>query len=195
MGGFVYILGPCGSLQGTLLWVWGFLLLLPQPPEVFLIRGLRIYFSVLEPWVAGSVSLASCSSQFICTQMWDCPVCNLLPHWVLHLPACCKSSLSGCPSLPLLPVWINVSSLTPWLPDFHTVQFSVSSGCFLRLNLFLSFFWLCKETQCVYLCLHLGWKSQFLFSQDTNLIYKDSVMMTSANSVIFQRPHLLISSH
>ena len=25
----------------------------------------------------------------------------------------------------------------------------------------LSFFWLCKEAQCVYLCLHLGWKSEF----------------------------------
>ena len=29
---------------------------------------------------------------------------------------------------------MNVSSLTPWLSDFHTVQFSVSSGCFLFLN-------------------------------------------------------------
>ena len=26
---------------------------------------------------------------------------------------------------------MNVSSLSPWLLDFHTVQFSVSSGCFL----------------------------------------------------------------
>ena len=28
-------------------------------------------------------------------------------------------------------VWMNVSSLTLWLSDFHIVQFSVSSGCFL----------------------------------------------------------------
>ena len=35
----------------------------------------------------------------------------------------------SCLSPPLLPVWINVSSLTPWLSDFHTVQFSGSSGC------------------------------------------------------------------
>ena len=40
----------------------------------------------------------------------------------------------GCPSLPLLPVWMNVSSLSPWLLDFHRVQFSVSSSCFLFLN-------------------------------------------------------------
>ena len=69
----------------------------------------------------------------------------------------------GCPSLPLLPVWMNVSSLTTWLWDFHTVQFSGSSGWFLFLNLLLSFFWLCEEAQCVYLRLHLGWKLQFIF--------------------------------
>ena len=40
----------------------------------------------------------------------------------------------SCLSLPLLPVWMNVSSLSPWLSDFHTVRFSVSSGCFLFLN-------------------------------------------------------------
>ena len=62
----------------------------------------------------------------------------------------------GCPSLPLLPVWMNVSSLTPWLLDFCTVQFSRSSGYFLFLNLLLSFFWLCKEAKCIYLHLHLA---------------------------------------
>ena len=40
----------------------------------------------------------------------------------------------GCPSPPLLLVWMNVSSLSPWLSDLHTVLFSVSSGCFLFLN-------------------------------------------------------------
>ena len=63
------------------------------------------------------------------------------------------------PSPPLLQVWMNVFSLTPWLLDFHTVQFSVSSGCFLFLNVFLSFIWLCKEAPFVYLGLHLGQKS------------------------------------
>ena len=58
---------------------------------------------------------------------------------------------------------MNVSSLTPWLPYFHTVQFSVSYGYFLFLNLLLSFFWLCEEAQYVYLHLHLGQKSQLLF--------------------------------
>ena len=63
-------------------------------------------------------------------------------------------------SPPLLPVWMNVSFLSPWLSEFHTVCFSVSSGCFLYLNLLLSFFWLCEEAQCVYLRLRLGWMPQ-----------------------------------
>ena len=36
----------------------------------------------------------------------------------------------GCPSLALLPVWMNVSSLTPWSSDFHIARFSGSFGCF-----------------------------------------------------------------
>ena len=76
----------------------------------------------LEPWVVRSVSFPSCSSWFIHVQMWDRLLYQPLP--------CCKSSSSGCPSLPLLMVLMNVSYLTSWLLDFHTVQFSGSSGCF-----------------------------------------------------------------
>ena len=85
VGGFVYILGPHGSLQWTLLWGWEFLLL-PQPPQVFTARGLRLYFPALGPWVAQSVSFPSCFSRFIHTQMWDHSGCELLPH-PLSLPA------------------------------------------------------------------------------------------------------------
>ena len=50
-----------------------------------------------------------------------------------------------------LPVYLheNVSSLTPWLSNFHTVRFSGRSGYFVCLNLLLSFFWLCKEATCI----------------------------------------------
>ena len=57
VGGLVHTLGPCGSLQQPLLWGWKSLLLLPQPPGVFSIRGLRLYFPELEPWVTCSASL------------------------------------------------------------------------------------------------------------------------------------------
>ena len=66
---------------------------------------------------------------------------NLPPRWVRQLPPCLESSPPSCPSLPLLPAWMNVSSLSPWLSDFHTVQFSVSSGCFLFLNCCCPFSW------------------------------------------------------
>ena len=68
----------------------------------------------------------------------------------------------SCPSAPLLPVWMNVSSLTPWLSDFHTVQFSESSGYFLFSSLLLSLFWLCEEAKLIYLHLHLGHCFSFL---------------------------------
>ena len=108
----------------------GVSLLPPQPPRVFSIRGLRLYLPSMGPWDARSVSLPSCSSLFICTQTWDCPVCNLLPRWVRQLPPSPEFSPTGCPSPRPLPVWMNVSSLTPWLSDFYRVQFSISSGCF-----------------------------------------------------------------
>ena len=143
-GGSVHVLGPHGSLQWTLLWGWEFLPL-PQPPQVVTARGFEAFFPILETCVVWSVSLPGCSSWFMLTQMWD------------HQPPLCHaSSLPGCPSPPLLSVWMNVSSLTPWLSNFHTVRFSRSSGCFLFLNLLLSFAWLWEEAKCIYLCLHLG---------------------------------------
>ena len=61
------------------------------------------------------------------------PLHNPPPLWVHQPPFCCESSPPSCLSLPLLPVWVSVSSLSPWFSDFHTVRFSVSS-CFLFSN-------------------------------------------------------------
>ena len=90
---------------------------------------------MLEPWVVWSVSLSSCSSRFNpyaavgfptpAAATLLSPPATTLPH-PLH---------PGCPSSPLLPVWMNVCSLNPWLSDFHTVQFSGSSGCFFLFKL------------------------------------------------------------
>ena len=113
-------------------------------PEV-----LRLSFPTPAPWAVQSVLLPSCSSWVIHKQMWD--------HLVCHLATCPLHP--SFLSLPLLLVWMNVSSLTPWLLDFHTVRFSGSSGCFLFLNLLLSFFWLWEEAKYICLCLHLSQKS------------------------------------
>ena len=60
------------------------------------------------------------------------------------------------PAPPLLQIWMNgffFNSLVVRLPYSSIFcQF----WCFLFLNLLLSFFWLCREAQCIYLCLHLG---------------------------------------
>ena len=88
---------------------------------------LRLSFPMLGSWVVQSVSFPSCSSLFISMWMWDHPLHQLPSCWPGLLPL-----HPSCPSPPLLPVWYF---LTPWLSDFHTVQFSGSSGCFC--------FWIC----------------------------------------------------
>ena len=151
VGGFVYVLGPCESLKQTLLWGWEFLPL-PQPPQVFSVGGF-----ISPRWNSGLHGLSHSSAVPLGLSAYGCgttqSVSCCLAHPVLQLPPCHLC----CPSPPLLMVWMNVSFLTPWLSDFHTVRFSGSSGYFLFLNLLLSsFFWLCKEAECVYLCLYLG---------------------------------------
>ena len=69
VGGLVHTLGPCGSLQGPLLRGWESLLLPPQPPRVFSIRGLRVYFPELEPWIVQSASIPAVCPVYLCTNV------------------------------------------------------------------------------------------------------------------------------
>ena len=111
---------------------------------------LRLYFPSLESWVA---FLSHFPVVPPCLSAHKCGTTCFASHYLAPSPL-----LRSCLSLPLLLVWVSVSSLTPWLLDFHTVRFSGSSGCFLFLNLLLSFFLLYEEAQCVYSRLHLGRK-------------------------------------
>ena len=61
-----------------------------NPHRFFQSEVLELYFPAPEPWVVRSVSLPRFFSLFIRIQMWDHPVCQLLP--------CHKSSL---PQLPI----------------------------------------------------------------------------------------------
>ena len=123
------------------------------PNRCFQSEVLMLYFPVLEPWAAWSVSLPSCSSWFIHTQMWDPPVHKPPPRLVCQLPPCHRSSPPGCPSPPLLLVWNECFFFISLVVG---VPYSLIFWQFwLFLNLLLSFFWLCEEAQCVYLCLHL----------------------------------------
>ena len=78
--GLVHTLGPCGSLQQPLPWGWESLLLLPQPPRALSIRGLRLYFPELEPWVAQSASLPAVRPVYLCA--------NVGPRGATHCSAC-----------------------------------------------------------------------------------------------------------
>ena len=115
-------------------------------PEV-----LRLYLPALEPWVAGSVLLPSCFSQFFQKQMWDHPVCQPLP---------CRMSFP-----PRLPISSSPTSLDEGfffnsLVGQTSIQFNyLAVWLFLFLNWLLSFFLLCKEVKHIYLHLQLGQKS------------------------------------
>ena len=88
-------------------------------------------FSMRKCGAAGSVSHTLWG---LPAAAWPAPFHNLPPHWVFQPPPHSESLHPGCPPPPLLPIWMNVSSLSLWLLDFHTVGFSVSSGYFLFLN-------------------------------------------------------------
>ena len=142
VGGPTHAPGPCGSPQQTLLWGWGPLPLPLQPSWVSPIRGPRLYFP------AGAVGCVVCFAPppflpvYLCANVgsWGLLAVALPIPTIHHLARSASHRLAGSPlhpgfpSLPLLPVWMNLSSLSPWLLDFHAVQFSVSSGCFLFLN-------------------------------------------------------------
>ena len=93
-----------------------------NPPRFFQSEVLRLYFSMLAPWVARSILLPSFSSQFIRTTMWDLLVCLPLPHPVCQLSpgpprssSCCLGKSPLHPSCPSLPIWSGwMFFLTPW---------------------------------------------------------------------------------
>ena len=110
----------------------------------------RVWGFTFPCWNPGLHGLSQ--SPFVppCLSTHECGTAQNTSHHLGPLHTC-------CPSLPLLPVWMNVS-LTLWLSDFHTFRFSATSGYFLLLNWWLSFLWLCEEPKYICLCLHLGWK-------------------------------------
>ena len=119
VGGFAYVLGVWEPFKWTVLRDWQFILL-PHPPLFFIARNYKGLFSQRQN--PGLHSLA---------WGWDC----LLPRHsscFLSPPHECGMAHSTClastptvhlsaPSPPLLPIWMNMTSLAPWLSDFHTV--------------------------------------------------------------------------
>ena len=97
VGSFVYVLGLCGFLQGTLLYGWEFLLP-SQPPQVFSFRG----FEALFP-CSGTLGYAVCLAPQLFHLVYlhanvgpSTPPSAALPTQVLQQSACCESRLPGC---------------------------------------------------------------------------------------------------
>ncbi|KAF6094926.1 hypothetical protein HJG60_011989 [Phyllostomus discolor] len=108
--GFVYVLGPCGSFQQT------------QPLQVFSVRG----FEALFPH-AGTLDFEICLTPQLFLPV--CPHTNVglpalsaatSPARVLQLP-CLESPPPQLPNSFPPTGLMDISSLTPWLSDFHTV--------------------------------------------------------------------------
>ena len=94
---------------------------------------------------------------------WPVPLHNLPLRWVCQPPPCCESSP---PQLPVsappsgLDECFFLISLVVGLPySSYFCQFWL----FFALKLFLSFFWLCEEAQCVYLRVQVGQKLRSVF--------------------------------
>ena len=99
VGGFVCVLGPCGSLQWTLLWGWEFFLPL-QPLQGFSVRSFEALFSC-----AGTLGCMVClAPQFILTVYVHAnvgrpsPPATTLPTLFLQPLPCWESSP---PQLPI----------------------------------------------------------------------------------------------
>ena len=93
-----------------------------NPHRFFQSEVLRLYFPHWNP------GLRSLSHSPVFPPRLSARIYGIAQFASCHLAA--SPLLPSCPSLPLLPVWMNVSPLTAWLLDFPTVRFSGSSGCF-----------------------------------------------------------------
>ena len=100
---------------------------------------------------------------------------NLPPCWVHQLQRCLESSL---PRLPVSAPPTDLNECFFFISLFVRLPYSSIFcqfwGFFVFVfKLLLSFFWLCEEAQCVYLCLHLGRNLTYLFSPQSShaLIY------------------------
>ena len=106
---------------------------------------------------------ANVGPQGLLAAAWPAVFHNLPPRWVCQPPPCRGSS----------PPWLPISTSPTCLDEcFFFISLVVGlpySSIFWQfwlfsvLKLLLSFFWLCKEAQCVYLHLHLFQKLRVSF--------------------------------
>ena len=134
-----------------------------QPSQVFSVRG----FEALFPHT-GTLSSMVCLAPQLFLLVYPHAIMGppvqpaaTLPTPVLQpspLPWVLSAQLPVSTAPPIgLHECFFFNSLVVGLP--HSSIFCQLWLFLLFLNLMLSFFCLCEEAQCIYLCLHLGWKS------------------------------------
>ena len=137
---------------------------MPQPPQVLSISGLRLYFPTLELWVAalelwvvGSITgSSSCCFTASCSFAHPAPQSAAsLGHPATGLPQVLSAWLPVSAPLTGLDECVFFISLVVGLP-YSLVFYQL--WLFFVFKLLLSFFWFCRDAQCVYPHLHLGRK-------------------------------------
>ena len=167
VGGFVHILGPCGSLLWPLLWGCELPVRLGVSPAVAA-TPTGVFNQTFEALFlrVGTLGCVVCHPvhQLLPRQpaaALPTLFYNLPPRWVCQWRPCRESSPPLCSSTPPtdLHEYVFFISFVVRLPySLIFCQFWL----FFVFKLLLSFFWLCEKAQCVYLCLHFGWRSLIL---------------------------------
>ena len=172
VGGFVYVLDPVGLSKELSCEAGSFPHCSLNPPQVFSVSGLRLYFPMLEPWVPWSVTWST--SCCLASQLQLCPPCSTMRH-LAGSASCHLAESRLCPAALLRPScrsgWMFLLKLLGCRTSYSLIfcQFWL----FFVFKLLLSFFWLCEEAQCVYLRLHLGQKSNILISMMVNKTFEN----------------------
>ena len=133
---------------------------------MFSIRGLRLYFPCWSPGLRGLLFFSSVPPGLSGVNVGlhgllavTLPTLFIPQSASLWVQPHCHESRQ-----PQLPISAPSSGLEEC---FFFISLVVGLLCgsifchfwlFFVFKLLLSFFWLCEEAQCVYLCLHLGWK-------------------------------------
>ena len=121
VGGLVYVLGPCGSFQQTLLRGWEFLLL-PQTPQMFSVRGFEALFPCMGA-LGWTVFLA--------------PLLFLLVYLHANMgPPSPQSSASQGPPAYMAFIMLRCD---PYIPTYLTVF--IINGCWILSVAFLCIYW------------------------------------------------------
>ena len=124
-------------------------------------RSPRLHGLLHSPNVPPGLSVRECGAAGSASCSLTCPVPQSAT--LLGPPAATLPQVLSTPPTGLDECFFFFSSVVGLPHSSIFCQFRL----FFVFKLLLSFFWLCEEAQCVYLCLHLGRKPPFHRNQDS----------------------------